>query len=103
MSWAIELNIFGMKIGSFKKSCLKKCDKILKFAILKVGGTAIQLDILHVYEKSCQFLHWAGQWQVYLFWDLNSIVKSFYALKKIDKLSGGLDFGIVYIYNLYIG
>ena len=33
-------------MGSFKKSCLKDCCKILKFANFENGGADIQLDIL---------------------------------------------------------
>ena len=38
-------------MGSFKKSCLINCDKILKFANFENGGTGIQLGILRVVSK----------------------------------------------------
>ena len=39
-------SVLWMKMGSFKKSCLKNCYKILKFANFENGGTATQRDIL---------------------------------------------------------
>ena len=39
-------NVLRMKMGSFKKSSLKKCYKILKFANFENRGTDIQRDIL---------------------------------------------------------
>ena len=38
-------------MGSFKKSCLKNCYKILNFANFENGGTAIQRDILRAMQK----------------------------------------------------
>ena len=38
-------------MGSFKKSCLKNCYKILNFANFENVGTAIQLDILRAMLK----------------------------------------------------
>ena len=41
-------NVLQMKMGSFKKACLKNCDKILKLGKFEIGSTDIQRDILHV-------------------------------------------------------
>ena len=38
-------------MGSFKKSCLINCYKILNFANFENGGTAIQRDILRAVRK----------------------------------------------------
>ena len=47
-------NVLRMKMGNFKKSCLKIIYKILKFANFENGGTAIQRDICMLCENSCQ-------------------------------------------------
>ena len=39
-------NVFRMKMGSFKKSCLRNCYKIFKFANFENGGIGTQRDIL---------------------------------------------------------
>ena len=39
-------NVLRMKMGSFEKSCLKNCYKILKFVNFENGGTDFQRDIL---------------------------------------------------------
>ena len=41
-----------MKLGSFKKSCLKNRHKILKFANFENGGTDIQRYILRAMVKN---------------------------------------------------
>ena len=56
LSFSTE-NFLRMKMGSFKKSFLKKCYNILKFANFENGGTAIQRDILRAMRKNCQLLH----------------------------------------------
>ena len=38
-------------MGSFKKSCLKNCYKILKFANFENGGTGVQRVILCAMRK----------------------------------------------------
>ena len=47
----ITENVLRMKMGNFKKSCLKNCYKILKFANFQNWGTAIQRDILRAMWK----------------------------------------------------
>ena len=44
-------NVLRMKMGSFKKSCLKNCYKILKFANFENGGTDVQRVILCAMRK----------------------------------------------------
>ena len=58
---------------SFKKSCLKNCYKILKFANFENGGTNIQREFL----CAANIFTAAGQQQVCLFRDVKRIVLSF--------------------------
>ena len=44
-------NGLRMKMGSFKKSCLKNCYKILKFASFENGGTDNQEVILRAMQE----------------------------------------------------
>ena len=44
-------NDLQMKMGSFKQSCLKNCDKILNYQNFENWGTDIQRNILHVIWK----------------------------------------------------
>ena len=44
-------NCLRMKMGSFEKSCLKNCYKILKFANFENGGTDIQGVILRAMRE----------------------------------------------------
>ena len=44
-------NVLQMKMGSFKKPCLKNFDKILNFTNFEIGVTDIQQNIMHVIWK----------------------------------------------------
>ena len=55
-------NGLPMKMGSFKKSCLKNCYKILKFANFENGGTDIQGGYPACYARNlANFFTAAGQ------------------------------------------
>ena len=50
-------NVLRMKTGSFKKSCLKNCYKILKFTNFENEGTDIQRVIMRAMREILPILH----------------------------------------------